>query len=115
VKSFLSISPTLHQLKHTDTMPATILTTDDLREFKQEMIAEIKQLISDISVLKPADKKYLKSIELQEILDMSPASLQNLRNARVLPYIKIGGTIYYDWDDITQIMGKLKKPAKAKV
>ena len=67
-------------------MPAEILTTDDLREFKQEILAEIKLLLSDISALKPADKKYLKSLELQEILDMSPASLQNLRNARVLPY-----------------------------
>jgi hypothetical protein len=46
---------------------------------------------------------------------MSPASLQNLRNARVLPYSKLGGTIYYDWDDIVQIMNKFKKPAKAKV
>ena len=96
-------------------MPAEILTTDDLREFKQEMLAEIKLLLSDISALKPADKKYLKSLELQEILDMSPASLQNLRNARVLPYTKIGGTFYYEWDDIVQLMDKFKKPAKAKI
>ena len=96
-------------------MPAEILTTDDLREFKQEMLAEIKLLLSDLSALKPADKKYLKSLELQEILDMSPASLQNLRNARVLPYTKIGGTFYYEWDDIVQLMDKVKKPAKAKI
>jgi hypothetical protein len=96
-------------------MPAEILTTDDLREFKMEMLAEIKQLIDELSRLNKADKKYLKSLELQEILDMSPASLQNLRNARVLPYSKLGGTIYYDWDDIVQIMNKFKKPAKAKV
>jgi len=96
-------------------MPAEILTTDDLREFKQEILAEIKLLLSDISALKPADKKYLKSLELQEILDMSPASLQNLRNARVLPYTKIGGTFYYEWDDIVQLMDKFKKPAKAKI
>lgn len=96
-------------------MPAEILTTDDLREFKMEMLTEIKQLIDEVSRLNKADKKYLKSLELQEILDMSPASLQNLRNARVLPYSKLGGTIYYDWDDIVQIMNKFKKPAKAKV
>jgi len=96
-------------------MPAEILTTDDLREFKQEMLAEIKLLLSDLSALKPADKKYLKSLELQEILDMSPASLQNLRNARVLPYTKIGGTFYYEWNDIVQLMDKFKKPAKAKI
>lgn len=96
-------------------MPAEILTTDDLREFKQEMLAEIKLLLSDLSALKPTDKKYLKSLELQEILDMSPASLQNLRNARILPYTKIGGTFYYEWNDIVQLMDKFKKPAKAKI
>ena len=95
-------------------MPTEILTTDDLREFKVEMLSEIKQLLSDFAALKPAEKKYLKSLELQEILDMSPASLQNLRNARVLPYSKIGGTIYYDWEDVVQIMNKFKKPAKPK-
>ncbi len=96
-------------------MPAEILTTDDLREFKQEILAEIKLLLSDLSALKPADKKYLKSLELQEVLDMSPASLQNLRNARVLPYTKIGGTFYYEWADIVQLMDKFKKPAKTKI
>ena len=115
VKSFWFKPPTLQQQKYLSTMPAEILTTDDLREFKQEILAEIKLLLSDISALKPADKKYLKSLELQEILDMSPASLQNLRNARVLPYTKIGGTFYYEWDDIVQLMDKFKKPAKAKI
>ncbi len=95
-------------------MPSETLTTDDLREFKLEMLSEIKQLLTDLAALKPSDRKYLKSLELQEILGMSPASLQNLRNARVLPYSRIGGTIYYDWDDIVKIMDKFKKPAKAK-
>lgn len=105
----------LQQQKHTVTMPAEILTTDDLQKFKQEMITEIKHLISDLAALKPAEKKFLKNLELQERLDMSSASLQNLRNARVLPYTKLGGTIYYDWDDVIQLMNKFKKPLKAKV
>lgn len=105
----------LQQQKHTVTMPAEILTTDDLQKFKQEMITEIKQLISDLVALKPTEKKFLKNLELQERLDMSSASLQNLRNARILPYSKLGGTIYYDWDDVIQLMNKFKKPIKAKV
>ncbi len=115
MKSFLHNIPPLQQQNHTVTMPAEILTTEDLRKFKQEMITEIKQLISDLAALKPSEKKYLKNLELQELLDMSPASLQNLRNARVLPYTKIGGTIYYDWDDVILLMNKFKKPIKARV
>ncbi|MBK9736836.1 MAG: helix-turn-helix domain-containing protein [Saprospiraceae bacterium] len=95
-------------------MPAEILTTDDLREFKVEIISEIKQLFSTQPANVQVEKRFLKSAELQELLGMSPASLQNLRNARVLPYTKIGGTFYYDWEEIVQLMAKLKKPAKPK-
>ncbi len=96
-------------------MPAEILTSDDLREFKLEIISEIKKILSDHQNLKPDSKRFLKSNDLQERLDLSHASLQNLRNARVLPYTKIGGTYFYDWEDVVQMMTKFKKPAKAKV
>lgn len=96
-------------------MPAEILTTDDLREFKLEVISEIKKILSDHQASKPEGKRFLKSNDLQELLDLSPASLQNLRNARILPYTKIGGTFFYDWEDVIQLMNKYKKPAKAKV
>ena len=96
-------------------MPAEILTTDDLREFKMEIISEIKKILSDHNANKTQVKRFLKSNDLQELLDLSPASLQNLRNSRVLPYTKIGGTFFYDWEDVVQLMNKFKKPAKAKV
>jgi len=96
-------------------MPAEILTTDDLREFKMEIISEIKKILSDHNANKTQGKRFLKSNDLQELLDLSPASLQNLRNSRVLPYTKIGGTFFYDWEDVVQLMNKFKKPAKAKV
>lgn len=96
-------------------MPAEILTTDDLREFKLEIISEIKKLLSDHIAHKPESKRFLKSTDLQELLDLSPASLQNLRNSRVLPFSKVGGTFFYDWEDIIHLMNKFKKPAKTKV
>ncbi|MBK8518782.1 MAG: helix-turn-helix domain-containing protein [Saprospiraceae bacterium] len=96
-------------------MPANILTTDDLREFKVELFDEIKALIShSSSSLSPESKRFLKTTEVMELLDMSPSSLQNLRNARVIPFSKINGTIFYDWNDIVQLMEKNKKPAKPK-
>ena len=113
MKSFLSSGSTLHH-QTPILMPAEILTTDDLREFKLEILSEIKKLFSDQSMQKPVERRFLRSTDLQELLDLSPASLQNLRNSRILPYTKIGGTFYYDWEDIVQIMNKFKKPAKAK-
>jgi len=96
-------------------MPAQILTTDDLLEFKVELIEEFRQIISSIqeSNSKPL-KKLLKSSEVREMLDLSPNSLRNLRVSRVLPFTKINGTIYYDRSDIDQMIARYKKPARVK-
>jgi len=83
-------------------MPTEIITTDDLREFKMEMLEGIENLLQNQSNLK--QKKYLKSSELMELLKVSPGTLQTLRINGTLPYTKIGGIIFYDAEEIQQVM-----------
>ena len=83
-------------------MPTAIITTDDLREFKIELLDEIKNLLT-----KQASgniKKYLKSSEVMDLLQVSPGTLQNLRINGTLPYTKVGGIIYYDAAEIQNVM-----------
>lgn len=47
-------------------MPIQIITTDDLREFKIELLEDIKNLLSSNSA--PSVKKYLKSAEIMQLL-----------------------------------------------
>ena len=83
-------------------MPATLITTDDLREFKRELLKEIKTIIKNQGTQKL--KKYLKSSEVMELLQVSPGTLQNLRINGTLPFTKVGGIIYYDAEEIQQVM-----------
>ena len=83
-------------------MPANIITTDDLREFKMELLDDIKKLLSKKTTGKL--KKYLKSAEVMNLLQVSPGTLQNLRINGTLPYTKVGGIIYYDAEEIQNIM-----------
>jgi hypothetical protein len=83
-------------------MPANIITTDDLREFKMELLDDIKNLLSKQTTGKL--KKYLKSSEIMDLLQVSPGTLQNLRINGTLPYTKVGGIIYYDADEIQKVM-----------
>ncbi|PHR95191.1 MAG: DNA-binding protein [Leeuwenhoekiella sp.] len=83
-------------------MPATLITTDDLREFKLELLKEIKTIINKQGT--PKLKKYLKSSEVMELLQVSPGTLQNLRINGTLPFTKVGGIIYYDAEEIQQVM-----------
>ena len=83
-------------------MPANIITTDDLREFKMELLDDIKNLLSKQATRKL--KKYLKSSEVMDLLQVSPGTLQNLRINGTLPYTKVGGIIYYDTEEIQKVM-----------
>ncbi|SIQ13798.1 helix-turn-helix domain-containing protein [Maribacter ulvicola] len=83
-------------------MPTSIITTDDLRDFKLELLDDIKKLLSKEATGKL--KKYLKSSEVMDLLQVSPGTLQNLRINGTLPYTKVGGIIYYDAEEIQSIM-----------
>jgi hypothetical protein len=83
-------------------MPTSIITTDDLREFKLELLDDIKNLLSKQTAGKL--KKYLKSSEVMALLQVSPGTLQNLRINGTLPYTKVGGIIYYDTEEIQNVM-----------
>ena len=83
-------------------MPTTIITSDDLREFKMELLDDIKNLLAKQS--NGSLKKYLKSSEVMELLQVSPGTLQNLRINGTLPYTKVGGILYYDSEEIQNVM-----------
>ena len=88
-------------------MPAQILTTDDLREFKVELIDEIGKLLRQNGI-QPV-KKWLKSREVRKLLNISPGTLQTMRVNRTLTFSKIGGVIYYEYDDIQKMIEDNKK------
>jgi hypothetical protein len=83
-------------------MPTSIITTDDLRDFKMELLDDIKTILSKQT--SGTLKRYLKSAEVMEMLQISPGTLQNLRINGTLPYSKMGGIIYYDSEDIQKVM-----------
>lgn len=83
-------------------MPTEIVTTDDLREFKVDLLKEFRKMLKEHHG-QPA-KKWLKSYEVRELLGISPGTLQNLRVNGTLPYTKIGGVMFYDYEDIKKML-----------
>jgi len=83
-------------------MPTQIITTDDLKELKNELLEEFKKLLGNTSSTEV--KKYLKSAEIMKMLNVCPGTLQTLRINGTLPYIKIGGIIFYDIEEISKVM-----------
>jgi hypothetical protein len=83
-------------------MATTVLTIEDLQEFKKELLQELKSIFTTNQ--STSSKKWLKSTEVRKLLGISPGTLQNLRINGTLPYSKIGGVIYYDHEEIQRIL-----------
>ena len=82
-------------------MNVELITREGLREFKTELLNELKQ------IMQPGQgqsKKWLKSSEVRKMLNISPGTLQNLRINGTLRFTKIGSIMYYKLEDINKIL-----------
>ncbi|WP_439697969.1 helix-turn-helix domain-containing protein [Mucilaginibacter sp. AW1-7] len=85
-------------------MQVEILTKEDLKQFKAELVQELKDAFGGNA--KPQHKEWLKSNEVRKLLGISPGTLQNLRINGTLTYSKIGGMMYYRYQDIMKLLEK---------
>ena len=92
-------------VKYVSTMLLEFITKSDLLDFKREIITELNNLLTD----KPQTNKWLKSADVRKMLNISPGTLQNLRVNGVLPYTKIGGTVFYDHNDVIKVLNGNKR------
>ena len=70
-------------------MTFEVITKDDLKTLKQEIITELKTILGS----QTEQKKWLKSADVREMLNISPGTLQNLRVNGTLPFTKMGKTM----------------------
>jgi hypothetical protein len=75
-------------------MQFQLVTLADLELFRNEMLKEIRYLLNQRNDV--THKKWLRSHEVRKMLQISPGTLQHLRDTGQLPFSKLGGIIYYD-------------------
>ncbi|QXV66308.1 helix-turn-helix domain-containing protein [Mucilaginibacter sp. 21P] len=88
-------------------MAAEIITKEDLQEFGERLLGQMKALISGGSTEEP--RKFLKSYQVKNLLKISNNTLQTLRDNGTIPFTKIGGILYYNYEDIMKVLkGEVK-------
>ena len=107
-------------------MATNIITQEDLElfkveffqqlnnEFKSNLLEELKavlELKDKNMLLEMEGKRFLKSYQVERMLGISSGTLQNLRINKTLPFSKIGGTIFYEIDDIQKLIRENKRNA----
>lgn len=83
-------------------MEVELITREDLHNFRVELLNSIKAIITHQGGYK--EKQWLKSKEVRKLLNISPGTLQNLRVNGTLTFTKVGGIIYYAYDDIQKAL-----------
>lgn len=83
-----------------------LITIEDLDAFKEDLLSEIRKILSGSP--KAIEKKWLKTIEVKKLLNMSSAKLHVLRASGQLAFTRIGGIIYYDQQEINKMFERNK-------
>lgn len=86
-------------------MAVEILTREDLMHFKAELLGEIQKLLE-----KPTStqKKWLRTKDVLELLNISAGTLQNYRINGTIKYTRFGKSLYYSIEEIERIMQSKK-------
>ncbi len=84
-------------------MSVEIITKEDLQAFRRQLLEDLQELLLK-KFAPPARQQVLKSADVRRLLQISPATLQNLRINGTLPYTRIGGSLYYRQEDINRLL-----------
>lgn len=82
-------------------MEIEIITREDLQSFRKQLLEDLRQILDQKH---PPQKEWLKSPEVRKLLQISPGTLQNLRINGTLRFTKIGGMLYYKYEDIEKLL-----------
>ncbi|UZJ66393.1 helix-turn-helix domain-containing protein [Sphingobacterium sp. KU25419] len=85
-------------------MNVDLITRDDLERFKKELLEEIPRYQQYPRKQGQETCVWLKSYKVRKLLNISAGTLQNLRVNGTIPYSKIGGLMYYRYEDIQKLM-----------
>src|ERR1044072_8326590 len=79
-----------------------LITVNDLTQFKKQLIDELALLLK--TQTSPPAKRWMKSHEVRRLLKISPGTLQTLKSSGIIPYSKMGGVHFYDYDVIQRVL-----------
>lgn len=83
-------------------MSVELITKEDLHQFRRQLLEDLQLLLGKPQ--RQALLPVLKSAEVRRLLQISPSTLQTLRLNGTLPYVKVGGTLYYRTEDINRLL-----------
>jgi len=85
-------------------MGIEIVTKDDLQIFRLQLLEDFRKILDQPKT--NAEKSWLRSSEVRQLLKISPGTLQNLRITGKLNPTKLGGILYYSLNEVHSLLPK---------
>lgn len=86
-------------------MEIVVTSTSDLQRIVDASVeAATAKVLSRVKNREGKPKEWLTNREAMDYLGLSKATLQRYRKSGRLPYSKIGGNIYYRFEDLAAIL-----------
>lgn len=85
-------------------MSVEILTKDDLLAFRNLLLGDLRQLLKEAAAGQPEPIEGYKTKHVRRILGCSVNKLVSLRVNRKIRTKKVGGTLYYNKDDVKRLL-----------
>ena len=84
------------------------VTKDDLRQFRLLLLNDIEKILEEKTgnTEKVEEIEWLRSKAIRRIMDISPATLQNLRVQGKVRHKKIMGSYYYNKSDVSKLFNE---------
>lgn len=83
-------------------MNAEIVTTKHLTDLKNDLLNKLNEI--ELNQKNAIKKRWLRTDEAAEYLNISKPTLLNYRVNNVIPCSKIGGSYYYDVEQIDKLL-----------
>lgn len=80
-----------------------ILSKQDLEIFRIKIISDIERLLETTNNHTTKEFDWLRSKAVRKMMDISPATLQNLRITGKIRYKKVLGSYYYNKTDLQKL------------
>lgn len=86
-------------------MSVEIITKEDLKLFREQLLNDLKEVLN--ANANPGYKKtWLKGKEVRQMLNISPNTLQGLRVSGKIRFSRVGGILYYKYEDLQKLLEK---------
>lgn len=98
-------------LNKTGIMAIEIITKEDLHLFRVQLLDDIRQLLQGEQ--KEKKREWLRSADVRKLLKISAGTLQNLRISGALQPTKIGGSFFYNYQELLDLLASNNTKKKA--